>query len=374
MKRVLTILPILMGLAFLSIFAYAARERALKGQNDFASFYVGGKLAATGDLYSREANQRAIQDVLGFPMVGTTFVRPPYYAVLLRPLSALPYRAAYLIFVLAIVASILAFVIYFSRECPSLPFYAAFGIPFIVPLCNGQDTPFLLIFIAATIILLRRNMDFAAGAVFALCSLKPHLFIFVPIVLLMKKRWSMLAGGLCGGVALFAIGIMGAGFSAIPAWIRTIRDPWISPDAENLPNLHGLVISLHWDPRTEIALALVVVAALIWIASQSANLELLLAVSIVCGLLTSFHSGNADDVLLFAVFVLTLSASASVPLRVISAMLVAPIVHLLAFAGSPYSTAVPLSLLAWVGIAAYSMWPAKSSYKLAALPTHTLAE
>ena len=47
----------------------------------------------------------------------------------------------------------------------------------------------------------------------------------------------------------------------------------------------------------------------------------------MCGLLTSFHSGNADDVLLFAVFVLTLSASASVPLRVISALLVAPIVN-----------------------------------------------
>src|ERR1700722_18889578 len=194
--------PVALGLVFLLSLGYLQRERALKGQNDFAQLYAGAKLAGTADLYSRAANLAVIKSIQGFTMETVVYTRPPFYAALLRPLAALPYRVAYGVFSLATLASILWFVIRFSKECPSLPFFAAISIPLLTALCNGQDTPFLLVIIGAAILLFRRNRDFAAGLVLSLCALKFHLFLFLALLLVMKKRWRTIQGGACGLVVL----------------------------------------------------------------------------------------------------------------------------------------------------------------------------
>src|SRR5690349_1547649 len=129
MRRTLAGLPIVLGLVFLLLLAYPQRDRMLKGQNDFVAFYAGAKLVGTPDLYSRAANLATIQETLGFSMVGTTYLRPPFYAVILKPLAALPYRTAYAIFLGSLLVSVLWFVFRFSRECRELPFFAALGVP-----------------------------------------------------------------------------------------------------------------------------------------------------------------------------------------------------------------------------------------------------
>jgi len=345
-RRVLNWLPIVLGIAFLLTLASFQSERALKGQNDFVAFYTGAKLVGTPDLYSRTANMETIQGILGFPMVGTTYIRPPFYAVLLKPLAALPYRTAYAIFFLASLASVLWFVIRFSRECPSLPFFAAISIPLLTPLCNGQDTPFLLVLVGVSILLLRKGQDFPAGLVLSLCAIKFHLFLFLFALLFFKKRWRVLGGGACGSLVLGTLGVLVAGMDSMRAWISVMRDPWISPGPEALPNLHGLVLSLHGDVRVELLLAGVVALMFLGIASKTDNFEFLVAVGLVCGLLTSFHSGIADDVLLFPVLVLVVSSSSSALLSSLSALILTPIPYLMAFAGPPYSAVVPLMLVA----------------------------
>jgi hypothetical protein len=124
-------------------------------------------------------------------MQTVVYTRPPFYAALLRPLAALAYHVAYAAFSIATLGSILWFVIGFSKECPSLPFFAAISIPLLTALCNGQDTPLLLAILGGSILLTRRKMEFLAGLVLSLCAIKFHLFLFPPILLLVKKRWRM---------------------------------------------------------------------------------------------------------------------------------------------------------------------------------------
>jgi hypothetical protein len=349
MKRALDWFPLALGVLCLSLLAWPQRERAIRGQNDFVSFYTGGKLARTPDLYSRPANLRTIQSTLGFPMEGTTYIRPPFYAILLKPLAALPYRVAWAIFFGATLASILWFVGRFSKECPALPFFASFSIPLLTPLMNGQDTPFLLVIVGAAILLFRRNRDFTAGLILSLCAVKFHLFLFLALLLVMKRRWRAIQGGVCGLAVLTLLSL-----GEIRSWINVLRDPWISPDPEYLPNLHGLILTLHGGLGAELGVAAVIAILFVVCVRKSDNFEFLFAISLVCGLLTSFHSGPADDVLLLPVFVLIVASSTDAVVRSLTALVVSPIPSVMGLIGNPYSAALPLLLIVWVVFAVRS--------------------
>jgi hypothetical protein len=342
--------PVALGVVFLLSLGYLQRERALKGQNDFAQLYAGAELAGTADLYSRAANLAVIKSIQGFTMETVVYTRPPFYAALLHPLAALPYRVAYGVFSLATLACILWFVIRFSKECPSLPFFAAISIPLLTALCNGQDTPLLLAILGGSIVLTRRKMDFLAGLVLSLCAIKFHLFLFVPILLLLKKRWCILGGGATGIAFLAVLGVLVNGWDSTRQYVTVLRDPWINPSAIGMPNLHGLVAVLNGDARLEMLLTGVVLLAFLWTTQRSENYEFLLAASLVCGLLVSFHSGGADTLILFPAFVMAAGASTSEPLRASAALILTPVPYFMAMAGAPYSAALPIALLLLLGI------------------------
>jgi hypothetical protein len=253
-------------------------------------------------------------------------------------------------FSLATFASFLWFVVRFSKECSALPFFAAFSIPAVAALCGGQDTPFLLVILGASILLIRRNMDFAAGLILALCAIKFHLFLLLPVLLLLKKRWRILGGAGCGTIALTALGMLVDGPYSIGQYLKVLRDPWINPNASSMPNLHGLVSALHGDLRMELFLVAFVVLGFLWMTYASDNFEFLFAASLVSGLLVSFHSGIPDDLVLFPALVLLLGSSADVPLRSFAALILTPIPYLLFLPGPPYSAVLPIALLLYFGV------------------------
>ena len=143
-KHAIDWLPIALCVAFLLSLASLQRDRALRGENDFVQLYTGAKLAGGPDLYSRPANLAAVKATLGFTMETVVYTRPPFYAALLKPLSFLPYRAAYAVFSLFSLVTVVWFVVTFRKECPSLPLFASMSVPAISALCGGQDTPLLL--------------------------------------------------------------------------------------------------------------------------------------------------------------------------------------------------------------------------------------
>jgi len=79
------------------------------------------------------------------------------------------------------------------------------------------------------------------------------------------------------------------------------------------------------------------------------SFELILAISIVCGLLINFHSGISDDVLLLVVFVAVTGHYVSAGMQSLTALLLTPIPWFMVLAGPPYNTVVPAALLLLMG-------------------------
>ncbi len=336
---------ITLGLIFLLSLAFLQRERALPGQNDFVAFYTGGRLVGTPDLYSRTANLRMVHSILGFTMDTVVYIRPPFYAAFLKPMAMLPYPLSYAVFSILMLSGMVWFVVRFSKECPELPLLASMSIPLVGSLCGGQDTPVLLVLVGVSILLTRRGRDFAAGLALSLCAIKFHLFLFVPLLLIAKRRWRILEGAGTGAASLFAIGFVVAGPGSMQQYIAVLRDPFINPSAAGMPNLHGLVGTFNGGMTVEWALAAGVVAMFVWLLRTNASYEFLFAASLVCGLLVSFHSGVVDDVLLLPVFVCVAATSMSHVLRVTSALLLTPVPYFTLFAGPPWGAFLPASLL-----------------------------
>ena len=339
----------MLGIVFLAAFVWLAGPRALRGQNDFAAFYAGGRLAGTPNLYSRPANTTLVGEATGITMPAVVFIRPPFYAALLKPLSLLPYRLAYAVFSLIGLASAIWFVARFSGECPSLPFFAAMSVPVIDALCDGQDTPLLLLFLGAAMLLARGKRDFLAGVALSLCAIKFHLFLVLPAALLLHRRWRVLAGGTTAIAFLTGLGAIVNGPGALRDWIGVLRDPSIGFAAAVMPNLHGLTGAIHADPRLETVLVVTVIATSLYAVSRIDSFELILAISIVCGLLVNFHSGISDDVLLLVVFVAAIGNYASAAMRSLVALLLTPVPWFMVLAGPPYNAVVPAALLLLLG-------------------------
>lgn len=335
-------IAILLHLALLGSVAFVLRDRAIKGQNDFAPLYAGAKLVGSPDLYSRQANLAFIDQLVGIKM-GIVYIRPPFYAALLRPLALLPYRAAYVLFTAATLSAAVWFVARFRKDCPELTFYAAVSVPLVLAICGGQDTPLLLLFVGAAVLLARRKRDFGAGLVLSLCAIKVHLFVFLPLALIAKRRWRILYGGICGGAGLAVLGLIVAGPDSLRRYVDALRQPEINPAVMLMPNLHGMTAALGAAQSLEWALIAAVTLSCLWIAWTGESFEFVLAACLICGLLTSFHSGMADAVVLLPAFALIRDSAR--PLRITMALILTPIPYLLMLADPPLNTALPLCLL-----------------------------
>jgi hypothetical protein len=355
MRRFLDWIPVVFGIALLSTLVGLQWNRVIHGTNDFVALYAGAELVGTPELYSRTANESVIRDTIGTTMDSVIYTRPPFYAVLLKPLTALPYLAAYAVFCVLCISSILWFTLRFSKECDSLPLLASFSIPLASWLPQGQDAPLLLAFVGVSILLTRRKLDFLAGMALSLCVIKFHLFLLIPILLLAKKRWRILAGGATGTGILLALGMIVAGAQSLQEWVRVLRDPWINFSSDMMPNLHGLSAGLNHNeaaPLVEIGMVGAVVAVFLWICRKTDNYECLFALSLMCSLLVSYHSGISDQILLLPVLVLLVGSCQDKPLRIALAVSLTPMPY---FTGIGINVVMPLVILAVLTLAAVAV-------------------
>jgi len=275
----------------------------LHGQNDFAGLYIGGALVGSPQLYSYADNQAMLVCLLHGRMPTLAFVRPPFYAVLLRPLALLPYPVAYWLFLASMVAGLVWFVLRFSKECPELPVFVILAPATLTALANVQDTPLLLGVAACSILLFRGGRHFLGGVVLSLCAVKFHLFLLIPVLLALKRRWRALGGMATGGCLLLALGAVGAGPDAYLKWIDTIRNPIVGP-SNAMINIHALVEACHGGLAMEIALVLAVVALFIWMCRRTEDFEFLFGAALLCGILIGIHSYAYDSLLVLLAFVL----------------------------------------------------------------------
>lgn len=318
------------------------------GGNDFLDLYAGGKLATDPGLYTPARVAQVQLEAARMSGEAFLFSRPPAFAALLAPLARLPYRTAYFVFqALALLAVVLAIFVWPAREdrgaialacCWSLPLSTAFA--------NGQDVPFLLLWLSIVARLTDRRPGLA-GIVASLLMAKFHLFLLVPLWILSQKRWRF-GAGLAGGllaclVASFAL--QGPGW--IHRYIQLVSNPIENTDQALMRNLHGLCSSLGLPLAVELAMC-GAVAWFVWRTCRRVPENAWLA-TLAGGLLVSRHAYTQDCLILLPALVAAVRAEEkALPVRTLAGILLLPALYLPALTVSGPAAILPAVMLALV--------------------------
>jgi hypothetical protein len=218
---------------------FVAPERGVRLNmlgHDFLPFYTAGTLVREGrhrELYHLDAIRAAehrIADMVDLPLgdaVGP-FWNPPFYALPFAPLSALPFRAAWVVWMTLNVAALLAAIALLCHMTARLDIVSRrparpeawslaraevhtwglvllltlFSVPCILALTHGQNTAISLLLLTCAVTAWRADCGFVAGAVVSLLAYKPQLAALVALVMAIDLGPRALAGMLTTGAAL----------------------------------------------------------------------------------------------------------------------------------------------------------------------------
>jgi hypothetical protein len=336
----------LLAVLLMSSLAVSRAEPQLEGHNDFLALYAAPHLIASGNLYDGPALLQKEAELTGLYSQNLGFIRPPFVAALLWPLSQLPYRSALRVWQAASLLTIITFAL--SWTPPARQYTALFvsmSIPALLAWLNGQDTPFILLAVAATVRLHLAGKPALAGLVFALCAAKGHLFLLAPIWILARRDWGFLRGLLAGGLALAALSTLVAGWSwPLDMW-RAVQNPAFSPNPQLMPNLHGAFEAMPAGWAIELALSLTVIAGA-WILARRAEFLPGFAGLLIGGILLARHSYSADLLIVLPGCLAAIALCKAAALRLTAIALLTPPIALAIQLGRPYSLAYTLALWA----------------------------
>src|SRR5438105_4698123 len=111
---------VLFGLLATGALAWQSGDRFINGLNDFFALYPGGRLAFDPQLYDKATEDRVQEEAAHGFSEGMTFIRLPFYAVMLWPLGRLPYPQAYGIFLLLSFLSLVGFIAIWRPPSPAV--------------------------------------------------------------------------------------------------------------------------------------------------------------------------------------------------------------------------------------------------------------
>lgn len=220
--------------AFVVTLATGSGAKTAAGRigGDFPAFYAAGTIASHGDVEKvfdaerLEAQERDLGVTGGY----IAFPYPPYVAELYRPFAALPYRVAYALHTLLMVAALVAGIWLLRPLVPSLarnPLVlgaaVALCFPMLRALTGGQNTPLTFLLLVASWRLLARH-PYLAGVVLGLLLFKPQAAVLVVVLHALWRRWRVVAGFAAAGAATWAVNAAFAGAGWLGRWQHVITD------------------------------------------------------------------------------------------------------------------------------------------------------
>ena len=205
-----TIVVIVTGLAqFNQLF-----RSQLNAPIDFAAFWAAGHLAVEGENAYRGDQLAEVQASVGLTDLAVTAWNPPWTLALLMPIGAVPFRAAYGLWVLAHLGLMAAsaLMLWKAFDAPKrhgwLPLVIAFTfVPTVFLIGGGQLTAVVLFGLAGFALACRMERPILAGAALALVAVKPHLLVPFGVWLLISGCRTpfgrrVLLGALAAGVLM----------------------------------------------------------------------------------------------------------------------------------------------------------------------------
>ena len=347
------LLPAILATAlgfFLMVVLVVQRDRAKSCGADFASFYTGGKLAFSPELYSEQAVLSIQREIVGCVDESNRFVRLPYLAALMYPLAQLPYLTALAVWRVLSVVALAGFIWFWPAPRWWNAIACAWSIPLLACFTFGQDVTLLLVYVALAIALLTRDKPLAAGLVLALCAAKFHLFLFVPLVILRRRLWRFGAGALAGGAVLVAASFLTAGWNWPLRFMSAATDPNSNPHFRDMVNFRAILAAAPFATWIEIALA-VIAAVLVWRAAQRGSIAFAFSLAVVAGILCGRHSYLYDAALALPACLAVLAGRGPRWLKAIAVAAAAPVTYYIP-ALPPFPTMLHVALTALLAAAA----------------------
>lgn len=347
------------GVLLLGVIASPYWKDVAQGHTDYLSFYAGGRLAFTPDLYDPPhamAEQLRAAHVMG---KGTYFTRMPWFAAAMWPLARLPYLTGQFIWEALLVAGLLTFVCLWPRPALSVRLaILCYSVPALMSLRMGQDPPLLLALMAIALMLLYRGKPVIAGLVLSLTLAKFHLFLPLFPAVLFARRWRFAKGLFSGTAILLAMNFMVAGWDWPRTYLAAITNPEVTPGVIITPSLFYAI------PGSPLARNLVVAMVgmmmmVLYLRVARQKLELLIAAAPVAILPLLPHAGSYDCLLLMPLALYALDKG-SRPAKVAGALLLIPVTYFAAWSIPSAAILVPLldiALLAFCAIPAMTAKP-----------------
>ncbi len=232
---VLTLLLIVL-LFEAAILAPSYPDTALNG--DFISFWTGASLLREGvgpmlfDMDTQAAYQIAFRRdhaVLGVTRNATIhnpYHTPPPLALLLVPLTYLPFSVAFLIwtalsllgFVLAVALPLRGRALALTPAALMLSF-----IPLDYSILSGQVNVIFVLPFSLSLMAFASGRPFLGGLVLGMLWLKPQYAVIFPVIFLLKHRWQELAGMVVAGGVVALLSVATIGISGIVTYLEVLR-------------------------------------------------------------------------------------------------------------------------------------------------------
>lgn len=184
---------------------------------DFPQFYVAGRILNSGSaerLYDLQLQERLFLDIRPKALKLTLpFIYPPFLALLCRPIALLPYGMAYFVWVALsaalFVSGVLLLLEHRAAETSSdrrliLLIVMSFPPLLVETLLGGQISSIGFFALSLAIHQERLGQWFAAGLTLSICLYKPTILLLILPMLVLSRRWKILAGLMTGAVVLVA--------------------------------------------------------------------------------------------------------------------------------------------------------------------------
>ncbi len=285
-------------------------------QKDFSVTYLGSRMVYLGlgsKLYDLEEQHKLKAVILphGEPLI---YEHPPFEALLLAPLGAIPYRTAYLLWGFVNIAIWLTLP-WLLRPYAPVPRedlgYIALWIVFAplgVTLFQGQSSLVMLLLYALAFIAFRRGQDFRMGIFLGLALLKFQFAIPFAVIFLLRKKWTFIKGFLATASMLGLLSWVAVGARGIWSYLHLLAAVAIHPNnqsygsAVDMATLQGLVHALLGGILSQFTVFLIVAGTsaflLAWTARKwncverngdAQSNELMFAVAVAISLVTGLH-------------------------------------------------------------------------------------
>ena len=266
------------------------------GVADFMTFYVGAKLVGTPDLYNERAGWSVQESLVGTHSDIIPYLRLPFYAFVLKPITSFRYDQALRIWYGVLAASLVAFVLIWPGNKIAAGCALCSSVPVAANFFMGQDSIVLLVPLGLCLRLNQRGRTFGAGLALSVLLVKFHFLVFLPLLIVIQRRWRFGAGFGSGTLALLTLSFAVQGVRWPIAIIEALMRPSAQPSQRLMIDIRRVFLAsphaLQFHIAGSILIALVVVAI-----CARADFDLALAACLVAALLVNLHVYDQDYVL-----------------------------------------------------------------------------